>query len=135
MATRAQIAVEGSSIMIYKHNDGYPNGVMPVLEDLAKMFLVERGNDPEYCLAQILMAFAREEEEHRRKMLALDDGCSHYYKKPFMTGWGLDMVLHGDIEYFYVVDLAAKQIRVYNFLWESTTKKPNLINTVNIAGD
>ncbi len=96
MSTRAQIVVEGNdNIKIYKHNDGYPEGVLPILTNLLEQFVTERGNDPDYCTAQILMAFARDEQ-------------------PSMLGWGLDCKIHSDIKYLYFVVLAERKIRIYS---------------------
>jgi hypothetical protein len=101
MATRCQIQVKGSPILIYKHNDDYPEGVLPTLEPMVKAFSENRGNDIEYCLAQIIRRFAIADFK--------DD--PEYTQKTF-TGWGLDCEIHGDIEYFYVVDAAKGSVTV-----------------------
>lgn len=95
MSTRCQIQVKGSPILIYKHSDGYPEGVLPVLEPFVKAFSDNRGNDVEYCLAQIVRTFALEYDPETR-----------------LKGWGLDLVLHEDIEYLYVVDAAKGSVEV-----------------------
>jgi hypothetical protein len=105
MSTRAQIKVRGSEIMIYKHSDGYPSEVIPTLQKVMKQFLIERGNEPDYALAQIMRAFARRDEKRRVERLKKDDNFSQYYKEHRMTGWGLDTIRHGDIEFLYIVDL------------------------------
>lgn len=114
MSTRSQIKVKGSEVMIYKHSDGYPEGVIPVLKPILERFVAERGNEPDYALAQIMRAFARHDEEYRKKRLeeAEDEIVKNMYKQPRMTGWGLDTVRHGDIEYLYKVDLEERVIYV-----------------------
>lgn len=96
MSTRAQICIKRDTegfkdtggIYIYKHYDGYPEGVMPTLAPMVKEFIENRGDDAAYLLAQIVREFAysnpRSSQPH--------------------TGWGLDTVKHGDTEYLYEVD-------------------------------
>lgn len=105
MSTRSQIKVKGSEVMIYKHSDGYPSEVMPTLTEVMTQFIRERGNEPDYALAQIVRAFARRDEERRKEIAASDSNFAHMYQEHSMTGWGLDTVRHGDIEYLYLVDL------------------------------
>ena len=121
MSTRSQIKVKGSEIMIYKHSDGYPEGVMPTLKEIVKTFADKRGNEPDYALAQIMRAYARRDEEKRQAILADDEQEAWHdiYKEPRMTGWGLDCIQHGDIEYLYEVDLEERTITIYD-LWEGT---------------
>jgi hypothetical protein len=59
VSTRAQIIVEGlEEIKFYKHSDGYPEGVLPVLEPFLEGFLKRQGYwNPEYLLARMVMAF------------------------------------------------------------------------------
>ena len=133
MSTRSQIKVKGSEIMIYKHSDGYPSEVMPTLTEVMTQFIVERGNEPDYALAQIMRAFARRDEKRRQEILneyenQLDkwegeEDEPEYemlkmnkliYEDHSMTGWGLDTVRHGDIEYLYLVDLELGVIVIYS---------------------
>lgn len=119
MSTRSQIKVKGSEIMIYKHSDGYPSEVMPTLKEVMTQFIQERGNEPDYALAQIMRAFARHDEERKGEKLKQakrnnDDFWIDIYSKVSMTGWGLDTVIHGDIEYLYEVDLEKGRIIINN---------------------
>lgn len=83
MSTRAQIVVEGiEEVKFYKHSDGYPEGVLPVLEPFLKGFLKRRGWDPEYLLARLVMAFG-----------LTDIGG--------VDGYGLSGVWQPDISWFY----------------------------------
>ena len=55
MATRATIAVKGVDyVKIYKHFDGYPEGMIEWLTDFNDRFNKERGDDPQYKFAQLL---------------------------------------------------------------------------------
>ena len=145
MSTRAQIKVQGSEIMIYKHSDGYPSEVLPTLVDIMKTFIRARGNEPDYALAQIMRAFARRDEQRRKERLketkmALkkweDDKESpeynsfkmweEMYSEQSMTGWGLDCTAHGDIEYLYQVDLKKGRV-IVNDLWNGDVEYHSLI--------
>lgn len=84
MSTRAQIVVEGiEEVKFYKHSDGYPIGVLPVVEPFVKGFLRRRGHwDPEYLMARLVMAFG-----------LTDPGG--------VLGYGLGLVWAADLEYWY----------------------------------
>lgn len=92
MSTRCQIKIKDSedNIFIYKHWDGYPKKVIPILKPFVDKFIKERGQDDAYLLAQIIRHFAIEEYKSGE--------LSEF------TGWGLDCDQHGDIEYLYEVD-------------------------------
>ena len=86
MSTRCQITIlktsagfqETGGIFIYKHSDGYPSGVLPILMPLAKLFTQKRPNDAPYLLAQIVRAFAI--QDHIKSSYTPQNG--HF------TGWG-----------------------------------------------
>ncbi len=105
MSTRAQIMVKGSPVLVYRHSDGYPQGVHGVLDFLqgfVSRFVKERGNDPEYFLAQYLRHLAIHEETQARE----NQKDSRYWPSNRFLGHGLDCVIHGDIEFLYVIDLS-----------------------------
>ncbi len=104
---------------IYKHSDGYPEGVLPVLVPFAKHFKAHRGHDPSYCVAQIIRAFMLTDLEHSQKMdleqekeNARKDSVGGLLStmkwekntREQVTGWGIDDAIHGDIEFLYVVN-------------------------------
>jgi len=118
MATRGQIGVKGSDVLIYKHWDCYPEETLPTLKDTVGVFYEERGNDPEYCVAQIVRAYARRDEERRKERKERaekgEQRVMGNYESPSMTGWGLRCKhVAPDIEYFYWVDLEEPAIEVY----------------------
>ena len=140
MSTRCQIGVNGNDCLIYKHSDGYPggeHGVLEVLAPAARTFADKRGNDPEYALAQIMRAFARKDEERRKEMLAyyeeedteneLGYNMAETYKEPRMTGWGITTSIHGDIEYFYWIDLEKRVIEIYHLEFGSVPGVDNMV--------
>lgn len=53
MGTRALIFAEDSDVVIYRHWDGYPDGVLPELEPIVKEFFDIRGHEPDMLLANI----------------------------------------------------------------------------------
>jgi len=93
MSTRCQLAVyenendeiESAKCFLYRHSDGYPDGehgvvdqILPFLEQFNK----DRGlGDTSYALARLT--------GHLTNL------------HPGVTGYGIDEMLHGDIEYFY----------------------------------
>ena len=109
MSTRAQIVVMRDEttmydVKIYKHGDGYPDGVLPTLEPFAKAFAADRGKDPEYMVPQIIRRFAIDDAVEHAKRIADNPSEARWYEptKSF-TGWGLSTYWHGDIEYLYKV--------------------------------
>lgn len=77
MSTRAVIIVEGLNYaQVYKHHDGYPESTLAWLEKFNQAFSHERGDDPEYKLAQLLRSSVRDAEEFN-----LDTSMC--------TGWGI----------------------------------------------
>jgi len=66
MSTRCQIAfydrrprgeksiMEKWEALVYRHSDGYPEGVMPELVPFLRRWMKVRGWDLEYCAARLL---------------------------------------------------------------------------------
>lgn len=115
MSTRCHIQIKTDAgfypCMIYKHSDGYPEGVLPFLQAFTTRFAAQRGNDYEYFIAQCLRQWAIEQH--------LKEENDEFYKKSpeyrtnnLLTGWGvcLQSKPHGDIDYIYTVDLADKSV-------------------------
>ena len=122
MSTRSQILfINGrSKVLVYRHSDGYPSGVIP---DLIEFLRWNRGrnSDLEYTIANYFYFFKRATEEYamkrtklvkgeykdvKRKGSPLDIKDKHDLGLQFVqAGHGLcvDNTIHGDIEYFYKV--------------------------------
>ena len=91
MSTNAVIQVEGvDGIELYKHWDGSPDSTLPWLEWFNKDFQKNRGDDPEYKLAQLVRSSIRDAEKFH-----LDP--SDY------TGWGIDASDSHSYEYLYIL--------------------------------
>ena len=64
MSTRCQIGIytsekdplEAPRVLIYRHNDGYPEGILAYIEDYVAEFMAARGSDPEYLAARLTWA-------------------------------------------------------------------------------
>ena len=76
MGTRAIITIEGTTVAVYKHYDGYPKSTLPWLEKFNQQFTEKRGEDPTYKVAQLLRDSIRSQEEFN-----LDPS--------WLTGWGV----------------------------------------------
>lgn len=87
MSTRCQIT------------DGYPSSVLPMLLPFVKTFRDSRGHDACYMSARLCVAIAQDFGT------LLPHGASEGYKPwtPDYLSLGVDAILHGDIEYLYVV--------------------------------
>lgn len=117
MSTRCNIAFyeneekgfEEFEALIYKHSDGYPDGVLPFLVPFVQKFLSVRGFDVEYLSARALQHFANETdkglEEYRREQ---GDEVETFE----VLGFGICKDFHGDIEYLYCV--YPDKIKVYS---------------------
>lgn len=98
MSTRCQIEFRAGSERrtVYRHWDGYPEAVLPDLREFLQWSV--RGSDVEYVSANFLFWSKRN----------LGEGSEQ-------LGFGIcaNDELHGDIEYFYVVDLTTGTISVH----------------------
>src|SRR3990167_297536 len=97
MSTRCNIEVNDKDekkyeCMIYVHCDGYPEGILPFLEDFTKKFYKDRKDDCEYFLAQYLIQRAIADYKEKKDY----DYVSPENK---YTGYGVCTKCHGDIEF------------------------------------
>jgi len=109
MSTRAQIKIDGTPILLYQHSDGYPSYLLKTLLPFLVEFHQHRGHDAEYLPAQLMarmIANQNEENEAWNKENAqlIEAFPSMKMRGPQFTGFGLDLNLHGDIEYLYEID-------------------------------
>ena len=105
MSTRCQIKSKESDIHIYKHCDGYPSNILPVLMPFVKRFHAKRGcEDTAYLLCQIVRAFAVDDYTGEPSIIREKGDNENFYYSGDYLGWGLDCVEHCDIEYLYEID-------------------------------
>jgi len=98
MSTRCNIAFYSESnkkqkdfdVILYKHYDGYPDGILPVLLPFCTSFQQNRGlSDSQYAGAWCMYEF-----------------CKYYRSYTSETdflGHGITDSIHGDIEYLYKI--------------------------------
>ena len=114
MSTRAQIVILDEDIdylgsltykkalehyahtMIYVHCDGYPEGLGVDLENYLKLDGV-RIHDVEYFSAHIIGYISGYDRKH-------------YESSKDFTGYGICKEFHGDLSYYYVIDLYKKKL-------------------------
>lgn len=91
MSTNAVIRVSGfKQAEVYKHWDGYPDAMLPWLQEFNREFSAQRGDDPSYKFAQLLRSSAFDSEKFN-----LDDSRS--------TGWGVFAYDTHHYEYLYLL--------------------------------
>ena len=119
MATRANIKIMDHSPIIYKHSDGYPDWILPILTPYIEVFIKKRGPDAYYCIAGILREFHRQDLIQFRKIedyLKMDMLDPKGLHDSFFLSYGIDTELDSGIEYLYLIDLNKKKIYIYHNL-------------------
>lgn len=102
MGTRAIISVAGSKVKLFRHWDGYPEGVMPILSRIVKEFWGIRGHEPCMFMAYMVGEFRKlnkdmlgyrlfvgkeiDDQQHEYKIKA--DGTILVDGKPYATPIG-----------------------------------------------
>lgn len=125
MSTRCHILIEGFEPMLYRHCDGYPGkadgsayGVLADLIPFLAQFKQHRGWDESYLLARMAQhlcnAFTRDAEQ-----------LAAY--GPDLLGVGIDLTLHGDEEFVYLLkkDWTVEVRSTTRAFWN----EPTLVNT------
>jgi hypothetical protein len=107
MSTRCQIGFMKDNknpnkpeILIYRHSDGYPEGVKEAMETFFPKFLKERGaTDLEYMGAQFLASMIHDMQDWSK---TLDESSTRTWE---FLGYGIcgDKEFHGDIEFYYAI--------------------------------
>ena len=91
---------------IYRHSDGYPEGVWDDLIAFVKEFIRKRGfYDPEYMAARFLQAQCNAVDGVTAKLLKVEfekDGWDSLIQVGVL-GYGTSVYWHCDIEYLYCV--------------------------------
>ena len=128
MSTRAQVMVSGNDVKIYKHSDGYPSNVMPILQKLLPAFKEGRGFDDQYLPAHLCNTFVQKTKDgwknraKRRPDLYPKEKVNTYS----FLGHGLTTRFHYDIAYFYFInnDFGVDIYRPAGEYWD----EPNMKN-------
>lgn len=127
MSTRSNIRIQSGNrkFQIYRHWDGYPEGVVP---DLQEFFAWNKGrnDDLSYTIANFFYFFKRSAEENeveqRKEDKRIEEFTGPSWKNPthlsgILTGYGIveaqDPEPETWIEWFYVADLDERTITCY----------------------
>ena len=117
MSTRCQVIVKDqwSEIWFYRHCDGYPEGVKPTLDTFCQWLKDNRIRKNAEQSAGWLIVLGRSEykawerSDHKPRQ---QDGPFEPGHDISLSAWKVgayepcEKILHGDIEYLYVVNLA-----------------------------
>lgn len=137
MSTRCQIgiytddkkALKDYSALLYKHCDGYPEGVLPVIEPFLKDFAFRRGlDDIEYLAAWLLYEIMNDHVEHNKEMSKAYPSVSATGKD--YLGHGICTKFYAGIEYYYAV--TPTQIRVYDVPFDSNPTLWKVMQVVDL---
>lgn len=118
MSTRSQIAVfeneneknSTAKVLLYRHSDGYPEGVLPDIKPFLVKFNKVRGiSDAAYCFARLTQHLTNLHDKLMNKLHEKHSIGSHM-EDSFCIGFGVDAEFHGDIEYFYHVSPTAIKV-------------------------
>lgn len=142
MSTRSQIRIKGNEpVLVYRHSDGYPGniereecGVVPDVMPFCLTFIKERGWDPEYLTA-CLVVYLKQwhcggpaipepdlDENGVDRNASYSNWCTMEVNgiKMRTIGLGIDCGIHGDIEYLYDID--EKGITVTKIGWQTADR-------------
>jgi len=109
MSTRCQIRIEGNDALLYVHSDGYPESVLPDVLPFVATFHKFRGDDPQYLAARLLQHLMNKgdaDTEVVRKTMKQSGKDA----PPTLNGYGVDCIIHTDIEFYYEVTNAGSVI-------------------------
>lgn len=111
MSTSCHIQVQNADgstypCMIYQHYDSYPDEVLSWLPNIVTDFYRNRGDDAEYCVAQILRHRAIQEYKESLNNSFHKEHPEYSPEKNF-TGYGICFQSESrvDIDYIYTINL------------------------------
>jgi len=130
MLTRCQIGfyaqktdkLKNPLVLIYKHSDGYEEGILPQLIEFHKLFIDSRGYDEEYYPARLIQFLTNHSDKELASFTDRDK------KIVDLLGYGISQGLHGDIEYYYAI--YENRIEVYKVPFDSDYKDFQLIRKI-----
>ena len=111
---------------VYRHGDGYPEGVLPDLTEFLK-WNNGRNNDVEYTTANFIYWSKRNMEKYLKE--GEDWNSPNSYAR---FGFGVcdKDCWHGDLEYYYEVFPEIGEVKVYKMPDKTPLKTETLIITV-----
>lgn len=140
MSTRCQIGfyeagekdITKFQALLYKHNDGYPEGVLKLLMPFLEYWSKARGmSDLEYCSARFVQHMGNSYDKLSAlfaKEMPMKNSKQEIKNLKQFTGVlsiGISKQFHGDIEFFYGVysDGTVKVFMVNGQDWDEPMKK------------
>uniref|UniRef100_A0A6M3JEG2 Uncharacterized protein n=1 Tax=viral metagenome TaxID=1070528 RepID=A0A6M3JEG2_9ZZZZ len=147
MSTRCQIGfynkkednIKDFQALIYRHSDGYPEGVIPDIEPFLKWWAKGRGlGDVEYVSARLLQYLCNQYDEDgkafAKEMRSKNIPISKTTEELFTgtLGHGICRGFHWDIEYFYKIYPNAIEIYDVPFMDKFDEKQFKLIKTIKL---
>jgi hypothetical protein len=130
--------------ILYRHSDGYPEGVLPDLVPFLKLFQKRRGLfDVEYAAAwtmhHLIDLHVGRHKEYA-EMCKKQDGVEHDWLPldgKDCIGYGISDGFHADIEYYYAIEGAT--LKVYkvkmNFDRPFNTDDFTLLDTIDLGDE
>lgn len=112
MSTRANIIIQDrwSTLYFYRHCDGYPSGVEDTLKKFLQCVIDDKLRDNAVQSAGWLILLGAAEDGVNLPNNTI--GGVEFSPEDWQCGaYEPTTTLHGDIEYLYIVDLEAKEIR------------------------
>jgi len=139
MSTRCQIGIYDSKekklkdfkVLLYRHSDGYPEGVLPDIEPFLKWWKDQRGlDDSEYVGARLLQFMCNQNDGHGNGLEKIMGKNTDYTG---IYGYGICKGFHSDIEYFYRIYPNKLEVYEVPFMMENfDITKSKLIKTIEL---
>lgn len=140
MSTRCQIGIYRSKdtsidqpeVLLYRHCDGYPKGVLPDMKEFLNWWHKGRGiSDTEYTGARLIQFMCNQADKQSEEFKA-SMSLNNQSEKGLTgeIGYGICKEFHGDIEFFYKIYPNA--IEVYRTPYDAKPIDFELIETVTL---
>jgi len=150
MSTRCQIGfyktkyepITEWSALIYRHSDGYPDGVLPDIQPFLEKWAKGRGlADVEYISARLLQYLCNEydcdmrvhEEKNKKEWEAQGKEYPEHCRFSGKLGHGICKDFHGDIEYFYRIHPDVIEVYEVGDIWDKfDSNEFKIIQTIEL---
>jgi hypothetical protein len=131
MSTRCRIEIKAGKYVyrIYRHSDGYPQGVIADLYIFMNNYSRNPGEDPEYFLANFI--FYAKLAEWIRVLRENDKSIFDYKWWEYGYGVCAPNCDHGDLDYAYTIEGQNVEIREYS--WKTKSWKLIFSGTIEEA--
>lgn len=142
MSTRSQIGFYESkpkdlnnfNALIYRHSDGYPEGVLPNIIPFLKWWKSGRGlTDTEYVSARLLQWLCNEYDRHGAEFDKEAGRTVTTNEYTGTLGHGICKNFHGDIEYFYAI--YPYSVDVYDTPFDAAPENWKLLISIDLDKD